>query len=75
MNYEISINGQLFSSEERYISGKTIRKIGNIPSGHLISFRINKTNRYIELEDDDSVDLGHPETEHFFTRPKEAMIY
>jgi len=70
MNYEICINGKMFISADQYVSGKTIKKIGSIPSGHLISFRINNTNNYVELEDDDSIDLGHPDTEHFYSKPK-----
>jgi len=72
MQFEIYIDGQKFFSNEQFITGRTIRKIANIPSKTALSFKVNRTDRFILVADNDSIDLGHPDSEEFYT---ESSVY
>jgi hypothetical protein len=69
--HQIFINNKSFSVKEDYISGEEIRKLGTIPSDHKVFFQLGKSDKIIELNDHDSVDLTNPSAEYFLSKPPE----
>jgi len=66
--YQIYINEKSYFSDEQFISGKTLKALGNISHDHIICFKVR--NRLIEIEDEDTVDLGHSGAEQFVSNLK-----
>ncbi|HXA01543.1 MAG TPA: multiubiquitin domain-containing protein [Cytophagaceae bacterium] len=67
MEYKISINGKEYMSKDQLISGDNLREIGNISSDKHILFKLNNTDKMIEINNKDIIDLSHPGTECFYT--------
>jgi hypothetical protein len=72
MKYDIIINNISHSVELGFIIGSEIRKIGNIPSDHIIKFQILGRTDLIEIGDNDNVDLTRPGAEYFFSEKRLA---
>ena len=68
---EYSINGKNFFSYKQFITGKEIRKIGNIPDDQSVFLDINDEWEDDFVEDDEFVDLAREGREKFISKPKE----
>jgi hypothetical protein len=70
MNYKITINGKPFNCANQFISGKQLRKIGNLPSTIKIWFKVNKSDLKLEINNLDTIDLVLSRPEIFFSTIK-----
>jgi hypothetical protein len=68
--YEIFINKLPYSFNLGFITGFELRKIGHIPASHLLKFLLSKSKDFIEINDNDSVDLTRAGAEYFTSEKK-----
>ena len=64
--YEFTIDGKPHKTEEQFITGAEIRKLGNIPSDYEIFLKVKGPGDDQLIKDTDKVDLSKPGTEHFY---------
>ena len=72
----LTINDKKFKWYEQYITGKEVRKLGNIPLEDDLFLSIQKPWNDERIENDSKVDLARPGIEHFFSKelPTEIKI-
>lgn len=68
--HQIFINSKQYTVNGKFVSGEEIRKLGSIPAHHKLHFQLGKSERTVEITDEDSVDLTKPGAEYFISKPK-----
>jgi hypothetical protein len=65
--FKIEINNLPYSVELGFITGGELRKIGNIPTNHVLQFAIPEHWNLVVVSNNDYIDLSRPGTEHFLS--------
>jgi hypothetical protein len=68
--YDIFINKVLYSVKSGFITGTEIKKLGSIPLGHLLKFQLSKAMDFIEINDNDHIDLTRAGAECFLSEKR-----
>ena len=71
---QLVINSKPYEWSLEYITGREIRKLGNIPAADEIFLSIKKPWEDELINDDTKVNLARPEIEHFYSKEKHSTI-
>ncbi|GAB1446033.1 hypothetical protein MASR2M41_17820 [Flammeovirgaceae bacterium] len=70
----ITISGKKYDWPTQYITGVDIRKIASIPETEDVFLSVKKPWNDELIEKDTKVNLARPETEHFYSEPREKDV-
>lgn len=70
----VTINGKHYELKQQYITGKEIKKLGNIPVEDELFLAIKKPWEDEPIHDEKQVNLARPEIEHFYSKDRDFKI-
>lgn len=69
-----AIDGKSFETNQQYLTGLDIRRIGNIPDSHDVYLTVPKPWKNELIENNVEINLARPEVEHFISLEREIKL-